>query len=114
MTEIQSQNPFQKVLESLQSGALYDLSEQLSECIELSTETGKQSTLTLKLTIKPEGNSGQFEVKDEIKTNLPQLPRKTTYMYKNDQGFLQREDPRQKKLDLKTVDTQPTQFKKVN
>lgn len=106
-------NPFLEVLENLNSGATYDLSEMLQQCVERSTETGKQSSLTLKITIKPEGSTGQFEVKDEVKKMLPTLPRRSTLMFSNTRGVLQREDPKQKTLDLKTVETQPTQFKQV-
>lgn len=106
-------NPYLEVLEHLNSGALFDLSEQLAECVERSTETGKQSTLTLKLIIKPEGNTGQFEIRDEVKRTLPALPRRTTLMFANDKGFLQREDPKQQNLNLKTVDTQPAKFTQV-
>lgn len=91
----------------------HELSEKLDECIERSQETGKQAKLTLSLTIKPTTRNGnQYEIKDEIKTTLPQLDRGITLMFHTDDGNLQRENPNQKTMDLKSVDAdEPASYK---
>lgn len=101
-------------LQNLLYGATAEeLSEKLDECIERSKETGKQSTLTLKLTIKPTTRAGdQYEIRDEIKANLPELDRGLTLMFQDENGNLTRENPRQKSMDLKSADSpKPTEFK---
>jgi hypothetical protein len=90
-----------------------ELSEALYECIERSQETGKQAKLTLSLTIKPTTREGlQYEIKDEIKTVMPQLDRGITLMFKTEDGNLQRENPAQQTMELKSVeDDKPSTFK---
>lgn len=105
---------FVHTLNNLLYGATAEeLSESLEECVERAKETGKQAKLTLTLTIKPTTRNGdQYEIKDEIKTVMPQLDRGITLMFHTEDGNLQRENPRQKTMDLKSADTdKPETFK---
>lgn len=86
---------------------LDELSEKLNACVSASRETGKQAKLTLELTIKPNGASGQYELTEQIKTKIPEMARASTLMFGTPEGNLVREDPRQTSLDLRTVDEQP-------
>lgn len=103
--------PIIKVLENLSSGALFDLSAQVSEAVQTAQDTGKMATVTLTLKFKPQG-AGRMEVVDDISSKLPRYPRQTTLMYA-DGGALLVDDPKQHKLNLKTVDSAPRQFKEV-
>ena len=103
--------PIINILENLSSGALFDLSAHVSEAVQTAEDTGKMSSVTLTLKFKPQG-AGRMEVVDEIKSKLPRYPRQTTLMY-SDGGSLLVDDPKQHKLNLKTVDTAPRNFKEV-
>lgn len=103
--------PIIQVLENLSSGALFDLSAQVSEAVQTAQDTGKMATVTLTLKFKPQG-AGRMEVVDDISSKLPRYPRQTTLMYA-DGGMLLKDDPKQQKLNLRTVETQPTKFKEV-
>ena len=85
-----------------------ELSENLSNCVEAVRNTGKQATLTLKLTVKPIGQgTGQYEIRDKITAAIPELDRGMTLMFGTPEGNLEREDPRQKNLELKAVEDKP-------
>lgn len=96
----------------LRSGATQEeLSEELSKAVNMARETGKQAVVTLRLTIKPVGD-GQYQLQDKVTTTLPELPRGMTMMFGTPDGNLMREDPRQKKMELRGVaDDKPTEFK---
>ena len=89
----------------LHGSTAVELSEKLTECVEAARQTGKKATLTLTLNIKPIGrDTGQYEIRDDVKAKIPQLDKGMTLMFGTPEGNLQREDPRQKKLDLKIAD----------
>ncbi len=106
---------FVYTLNQLRYGAVADeLSERLAECVQRAGETGKQAKLTLTLTIKPSGGQGQYEIRDQIKTVLPELDKGLTLMFGTPEGDLTREDPRQQKLELRKVtNDQPENLRKV-
>lgn len=87
-----------------------ELSEKLSECIEAARETQKKATITFKITIKPIGSSGQYELADDIDTKVPEHDRGITLMYGTPDNSLTRTDPRQPSLDLRPVDQSPDPF----
>lgn len=90
-----------------------ELSEKLAEAVNMARETGKQAEVTLKLTVKPEGD-GQYKLTDKITAKLPELPRGSTIMFGTPDGNLMREDPRQEKMPLRGVeDDRPSEFRKV-
>lgn len=96
---------FAHVLTALRAGATQvELSEELHQCVERARITGKSSKLTLTLTIKPNGNSGQYTLTEDIKAKLPRLDRGATLMFGTPEGNLQRQDPNQRALDLKPVE----------
>ena len=93
----------------------HELSDALAECVDRAQDTGKQAKLTLTLTIKPVGKTGQYELRDSIKTTLPELDRGMTLMFGTPEGHLTREDPNQASLDLKAVpDESPAELKTAN
>ena len=83
-----------------------DASKALHKCVQRSIDTGKNSTLTLKITIKPVGNrSGQLEFHDSITVKMPEVTRGGTLMFTTPEGNITRTNPNQSELNLRSVDT---------
>lgn len=107
--------PFTDTINQLRFGALSEeLTKKLGELTEVCKETGKSGELTLTIKLKP-GKGGQVEVIDHVKLKTPEPERSSSIMFVGEAG-LQREDPRQRKLDLQSVDTAPAkgELKTVN
>lgn len=96
---------FTHTINTLLNGATAnELSERLREVVEGCRKTGKQGTLTLKLTVKPQGmGTGQYEIHDDITDKVPQLDKGMTLMFGTPEGNLQRNDPNQRELPLREV-----------
>jgi hypothetical protein len=91
--------PFIDTLTALRYGELHDeLSEKLNELVTACSETGKAGALTLTLKLKP-SKGGAMEISDEVKSKVPKLEHGSTLMFPTPEGNLQREDPRQLKLE---------------
>ena len=80
-----------------------ELSDALQELVAAVTAEGKGGTLTLKVKIKPAGKSGALEVTDEIKVTAPAQTRSASLFYASPENNLIREDPKQTKLDLRSI-----------
>lgn len=110
---------FVHTLNNARMGLLADeASDALHACVEAARETGKPATLTLTLTLKANGATGQLHLHDQIKTRLPArlpaLDKGATILFITPEGNLQREDPRQLTLAIKpVVDDRPVSFKTV-
>jgi len=106
---------FVHTLNNARMGLLADeASDALHACVEAARETGKPATLTLTLTLKANGATGQLHLHDQIKTRLPALDKGATILFMTPEGNLQREDPRQLTLAIKpVVDDRPVSFKTV-
>lgn len=107
--------PFTDTLTALRYGELLDeLSDKLHEVVAACNETGKSGSLTLTLKFKP-SRGGAIEINDDIKAKVPTLERGSTLMFPTPEGNLQREDPRQMKLDgLREVPRQADELRNVN
>lgn len=90
-----------------------ELSEKLNECVNVARDTGKPATLTLTLKIVPDARGeGTYKIEDRAVHKLPVFERGGTVMYGTPDGNLQREDPRQKSLDLRALTIErPSIFK---
>jgi len=110
-----SAKPFNQVITAFRFGTLNDdLTKAMQELTNKCSDTGRVGDLTLKLTFKP-GKGGQIEIIDDIKLKLPKEERGTTLMFATPEGNLQRDDPRQLKLDgLRSVDQETGELKKVS
>jgi hypothetical protein len=99
-------NAFDKTLRELRGGfAMSELSERLGEVVAAVRLTGKKGKLRLELEVKPasRGETVCVMVEDEISTKIPKPDRITTIFYADEQNLLQRQDPRQKEFELRTV-----------
>lgn len=95
---------FTHVVNNMRNGGLQaELSEQLNECVLMSQQTGNKSTLTLTIEIKPNGSTGQYHLKDTVKSKLPELSKGASIFFGTPDGNLQRDDPNQRSLDLKVA-----------
>lgn len=95
---------FAHVVNNMRNGGLQaELSEHLNECVLMSQQTGNKSTLTLTIEIKPNGSTGQYHLKDNIKTKLPELSKGASIFFGTPDGNLQRDDPNQRSLDLRVA-----------
>lgn len=99
-----SQIPFEKTILHIRGGMLcHEATEQLAEVVKGVEETGKPGELTIKLTIKRLGRSGALDISDKVTSKVPKDQPITTMMFVSPEGNLITEDPRQSKLDLKTI-----------
>ena len=108
---------FVHTLNSLRTGAAEDASKELADAIQAARDTGKVATVTVVLKIKPEtGMAGIFDIQEEVKSKLPQLPRGRTIMFETPDGNLVTDDPNQQDLLLRAIDTDepPAELKQVS
>lgn len=95
--------PFADVLRELGSGNTYDdLTAKLAEVVEAVTETRKAGEISIKLKVKPNGDT--VIIADEIKTKIPEPTRGETVFFVTSGGSLVRQDPRQENLPLRRVE----------
>ena len=109
------QDLFRYVLDRCRAGGLQEeLSEALNQCVTRSQETGKQSEITLKIKIKPNGTTGQYHITDDVRIRLPTLEKGASIFFGTPDGNLQRNDPAQRQLDLESVpNRRPQTFEKT-
>ncbi|MFT0547891.1 hypothetical protein ACMHYO_16370 [Allopusillimonas ginsengisoli] len=96
--------PITDTLRHVRGGLLInETSELLAEIVKAVEVTGKAGKLTIELQIKKLSRSGALEIIDKVTSKIPSEAALTTMMYPTPEGNLITEDPRQQKLDLKTV-----------
>jgi hypothetical protein len=79
----------------------YEASEALQKVVEAVRETGKAGEVTVRIKVQPfKGDRNRMIVTDEIKAKAPDPDREAAIWYAAEGGKLQREDPRQQRLDL--------------
>ena len=82
---------------------LLDLaSEKLSELVNAITNTGKAGSLTMKIELKP-STAGALAVRGDVKIKKPQRMPREALLWATPDGNLMADDPRQIKMELKTV-----------
>lgn len=87
---------------------------KFSELINAITANNKAGTLTMKISVKP-STAGTLAVKAEIAINKPKGMPAESLLWPTPEGNLMADDPRQTKLDLKTVAAEPVrELKTIN
>ena len=108
---------FCDTLEQIRYGELLqELSRELNTLTRACTETNKAGSISLTLKLKP-GKSGQIELSDTVTVKAPEFERSSTLMFATPEFNLQREDPRQLRIDeLRTIEvtTNPSNLMQVN
>ena len=79
---------------------------KFSELINAVASHNKAGTLTLKIAVKP-STAGTLAVKAECNVTKPKGMPAESLLWPTPEGNLMAEDPRQTKLDLKTVAAEP-------
>lgn len=103
--------PFADVIRELAGGSIYeDLTTQLGEVVTAVMETGKVGELSLKLSIKSNGE-GSVRVLADVKQKVPAPTKGETLFFATSSGSLIRNDPRQSELPLRDVKVEQTPLK---
>lgn len=101
-------NAFPKLLSELDHGlAQDDASEKLTELVRAVREHVKPGSLTLKLKIVPAGNGQLMTITYDIKADLPKPDKEATLLFATENGRLQRDNPEQQTLNLRTLPSEP-------
>lgn len=104
--EIISQTPFSQQLAFLSKGSLdAELTQALADVVKAVRETGKAGsvTLTLKVGMLNQRDENAVKVSPAVKITTPKLPPYESVMFSTADGDLLRDDPKQRKLDLREV-----------
>jgi len=95
--------PFMDLLREHRNGLTHDeLSDALQELVAAVAEERKAGTLTLKITVKPQGD-GAVMVMDEVKVVPPKKTKGGSLFFVTPENNLQRQDPRQADLPLRAI-----------
>lgn len=95
---------------------LDDCAEALQEAVAAVEDTGKPAKCIIEISIKPasKGGGAAIILADKVRTKLPEMPSGETIMFVTPDNNLVANDPRQKEMDLKTVNASAsTEFKTV-
>lgn len=105
--------PFADVVRELAGGRIYDdLTTQLGEVVTAVLETGKVGDLSLKLSIKSNGE-GSVRVLADVKAKVPTATVGETLFFATSGGSLVRNDPRQPELPLREVKAEQAPVKEA-
>lgn len=92
---------FIETLEEVGDGeTLFRLDKLLKEVTAAVTETGKAGSVTLKITLKPNGEQGVNVIPD-ASSKLPQKPLRAGFFYTHGEGTLSRRHPTQMDIEDK-------------
>lgn len=95
--------PFMDLLREHRQGLSHDeLTEALQRLVEAVTEERKPGTLTLRLTIRPQGD-GTVLVSDDITSKPPKRTKAGSMFFVTPENNLERQDPRQTALPLHEI-----------
>ena len=101
-TTIDINNAFTRLLQDFRDGeSLSELSEVMQKCVAAARETGKSATLKYEITFSPQGNG--IVVTDKVNEKIPQPDREGGIFFADENNNLTKDNPNQKKLDLREV-----------
>lgn len=98
--------PFARFIQEQRQGALHaELSDALAELSAAVLGVEKKGTLTLKLTVTPSKDGSTIIISDDVKLTAPQPARGAGIFFVDTEGNISRDNPRQTRLPLQSVDT---------
>lgn len=104
-----SARPITDVLRKIAGGVLLDrTSDQFADLVRTIDASGGSGTLTLVLTVKKASRGGAMLVTGKCATKKPADDPLEAMLYATSDGNLVADDPRQEKLDLKSVESADT------
>lgn len=106
-----SVRPITDTLRLLDGGAFLDrCSDELASLVKAVEATGKTGKLTLTLDLKTVGN-GAVQITPKCSASVPEPKPDTTLLWATTEGNLVLDNPNQQKLDLRQVETRPTELR---
>lgn len=104
--------PITATLAALQGGLFVDTcSELFAQLVRSVDETGKAGKLTITLDLKKV--HGAISVTPKVTDKTPEPAPEAELFYATVEGNLSRDNPAQQKLDLRQVDTAPSEVRSV-
>jgi hypothetical protein len=104
-TEAPQVKPFAAFLQEQRKGGLHtELSEGMAEMVQACRDLGKNGTVTIKFTVKPQKDGETLQVVDDVVFKAPKGDRPPSTFFADDQGNLSRNQPRQESFDLRKVE----------
>jgi hypothetical protein len=103
---------FNETLIQINSGAtVQELNDALQQVVAAVRATGKCGAVTLTVKVAPAAKNAAdvLVVESQVKARLPEPERGMTIFYATEDNRLVRNDPRQQRLDLRTVEIKPPQ-----
>lgn len=101
----EQRKPFAQFLQEQRSGGLHgELSEALKTLVQSVDEHRKAGTLTLTVKVAPNADGVTVTVTDKIVLKAPEAERGAAIFFIDNDGSLQRRDPRQIELPLREVE----------
>jgi hypothetical protein len=110
--EVLNTTPFSQQLAFLSKGCLdAELTQALADVVKSVRDTGKKGSISLTITVTKLNGRDEDCVRliPAVKITTPKLPPYESVMYSTADGDLLREDPKQRKLDLREVPNKPHQ-----
>jgi hypothetical protein len=106
-----SVRPITDTLRLLDGGAFMDrCSDELAALVKAVETTGKTGKLSITLDLKTVGN-GAIQITPKVAAAVPEPKPDTTLLWATVEGNLVVDNPAQQKLDLRQVDTRPTELR---
>lgn len=104
--------PITTTLAELQGGVfLEECSQRFADLVRNVDETGKAGKLTITLDLKK--TSGAISVTPKVTDKTPEPAPDSDLFYATVEGNLTRDNPNQRKLDLRPVETKPADVRNV-
>lgn len=98
--------PFHQIVSQISGGEFADeAADAIQAAVRGAHETGKSSKLTLTFDIKAIG-ANAVSILPTLKLKVSDKQAQPTIFFNNEEGDLSREDPRQHKLPLRTIDAE--------
>ena len=105
--------PITDTLRLIDGGVFVDIaSDKLSELVKSVDETGKSGTLTIKLELK-RAREGALNITPTVVAKLPEKKADPSLLWVTVEGNLSQENPNQQRLDLRPVETKPTEIREA-
>lgn len=106
-----SVRPITDTLRLLDGGAFIDrCSDELAALVKAVEATGKTGKLSITLDLKTVGN-GAVQITPKVAASVPEPKPDTTLLWATVEGNLVVDNPNQQKLDLRQVETRPTELR---
>ena len=106
--------PIIETLRHIEGGCfLDDAAEQLAALVLAVSESGKSGKLTMTIDLR-QATAGALAVTGKVVVKKPAQRPVEALLFATPEGNLLSEDPRQQKLELRSVEQAPTEFKTVS